>query len=314
MYDSFNRDINYLRISITDECNLRCLYCMPDGKAQASRDILSKDEICEIVRAAAGIGISKVRITGGEPLMRSDAVGICREASSIPGIKEVTLTTNGVLLEGCAKDLKKAGVKRVNISLDTLDAGRFRKITRGGCLDDVLRGISAALEARLTPVKVNAVLIGGFNTDEIEALSRLTLHHEIELRFIELMPMGTYSGISPEAFVNGDVVLKALGNLRPLPESGVARMYALEGAKGRIGIISPVSRHFCFTCNRIRITSDGYIKPCLHSSEEIPLRGLHGQKLKEVLREAVLKKPAQHVRLEHGYVSEAGRSMNRIGG
>ena len=314
MKDRFDREISYLRVSITDLCNLRCRYCMPDGVCQVRhQDILSFEEITEIVAAAAELGVRKVRVTGGEPLVRRGCVELCRMIAEVPGIREVDLTTNGILLEACADDLKAAGVRRVNISLDTMDPEKYRYITGGGELEQALAGIRAAFGAGLTPVKVNTVLIGGFNDDEIPAFVDWTRETPVELRFIELMPMGGAFG--KEAYLPGDTVLTRVPELVPAEEAGgVARLYRLPGGAGRVGLISPLSRHFCGSCNRLRLTSEGSIKPCLHSSQEIPLRGLHGQALREALEEAILCKPKMHGVLDADHQSESGRRMYTIGG
>ena len=314
MKDQFDRDITYLRVSITDLCNLRCRYCMPDGVCQKlHEDILSFEEIAEIVAAAAELGVCKVRITGGEPLVRRGCVDLCRMVASIPGIREVDLTTNGTLLPRYARELKEAGVDRVNISIDSLDPDKYAAITGGGVLADALAGVEAAREAGLAPVKLNTVLIGGFNDDEIPAFVELTRHAPVELRFIELMPMGGDFG--PSAYLPGSTVLERVPELAPLPDNGgVARLYRLPDGLGRVGLISPLSRHFCATCNRLRLTSEGSLKPCLHSNQEIRIRGLHGDELREALREAIHAKPRMHGVLDAEHPSEAGRGMNTIGG
>ncbi len=315
MKDQYQREITYLRVSVTDLCNLRCRYCMPDGVCQKShQDILSFEEITEIVTAAAQLGVRKVRITGGEPLVRRGIVSLCRMIADIPGIQEVVMTTNGILLEKYAQQLKQAGVSRVNISLDTLNPEKYRKITGGGELDAALAGIRAARAAGLNPIKLNVVLIGGFNDDEIPAFVELTRNTPLDLRFIELMPMGGEFGKA--AYLPGDTVLERVPSL--VPEAGedgsVSRMFRLPGGQGRVGLISPLSRHFCGTCNRLRLTSEGHLKPCLHSNQEIPVRGKHGEELLETLRTAIRAKPRQHGVLDAEHLSEAGRAMNTIGG
>lgn len=314
MKDQFSRDITYLRVSITDLCNLRCRYCMPEGVCRKRHeDILSFEEIAEIVAAAAELGVKKVRITGGEPLVRRGCVELCRMIAAIPGIEEVDLTTNGTLLGRYARDLKAAGVSRVNISIDSLKPEKYAAITGGGRLTDALEGIRAAREAGLAPIKLNCVLIGGFNDDEIPDFVELTRHEPVELRFIELMPMGGRFG--PEAYLPGSTVLERVPALAPLPDDGgVARLYRLPDGRGRVGLISPISRHFCATCNRLRLTSEGALKPCLHSGQEIPVRGLHGQALSDKIREAVFAKPRMHGVLDAEHMSGAGRGMNTIGG
>ena len=314
MKDQFEREITYLRVSVTDLCNLRCRYCMPNGVCQKRHeDILSFEEIEEIVRAAAQLGVRKVRVTGGEPLVRRGCAELCRMIAAVPGIGEVDLTTNGILLEKYARDLRAAGVKRVNISIDSLDPEKYAAITGGGKLSDALAGIRAAQEAGFSPVKLNCVLIGGFNDDEIETFTELTRREPVELRFIELMPMGGHFG--PEAYLPGAAVLERVPALEPLPDNGgVARLYRLPGSAGRVGLISPLSRHFCSTCNRLRLTSEGALKPCLHSDTEICVRGLHGEELLETIRAAIYAKPRMHGALDAQHASGAGRSMNTIGG
>ena len=314
MRDRFEREITYLRVSITDLCNLRCRYCMPEGVCQKRHeDILSFEEIVEIVSAAAELGVRKVRITGGEPLVRRGCVDLVRMVAAIPGIGEVDMTTNGVLLARDAAALKAAGLKRVNISLDSLDPEKYKNITGGGDLKAAIDGIKAAFDAGLTPVKINTVLIGGFNDDEIPAFVELTRRYPVELRFIELMPMGGQFG--KEAYVSGSRVLEMVPALKPIPQDGgVAQLYRLPDGKGRVGLISPLSRHFCGTCNRLRLTSEGNLKPCLHSDQEILVRGKHGQELLDTLKEAILNKPRMHGTLDADHLSQAGRAMHTIGG
>ncbi len=317
MRDTFEREITYLRISLTDLCNLRCTYCMPPEGVQKREhgQILSFEEIEEIARAAAELGIRKIRLTGGEPLVRRGIVPLCRKLRGIPALEELTLTTNGVLLPDLAPELKAAGVDRVNISLDTLDPEKYQRITRVGRLEDALAGIQAARAAGLTPLKLNCVLIGGINDDEIPALASLTEREPVEVRFIELMPIGDTTGFPPEAYLPCEAVLEHLPQLERLPEDGgVAQRYRLPGAAGTVGLIRPLSRCFCDQCNRIRLTADGRVKPCLHSREEIPVRGLHGEALRRRLERAILHKPEQHGVLSAQVRSEAHRNMNQIGG
>lgn len=317
MKDQFSRDISYLRISVTDLCNLRCRYCMPACGVEKweRRDILTFEEIETIVRAAAELGVRKLRITGGEPLVRRGVTDLCYTLSSIPGIEELAITTNGLLLERDAQALKDAGVDRVNISIDTLNAEKFYQMTRGGDLKAVLRGIEAAKRVGLAPVKLNCVLIGGFNDDEIGDLVALTRREDIEVRFIELMPLGPGADFPKEAFLPCDTVLERVPDLENLETtSGVARLYRLPGAAGKVGLISPVSCEFCHRCDRLRLTSDGKLKPCLHSDKEIPLRGLEGLELRRAIAAAIQAKPQRHEELKPGTPTAGGRSMNRIGG
>lgn len=317
MEDNYARSITYLRVSVTDLCNLRCRYCMPEQGVdkRAHGDILRFEEIEEIVTAATELGVRKVRITGGEPLVRPGLPELCGKLSRIPGVEELDVTTNGLLLERDARALKEAGVCRVNISLDTLKPDRFAEMTRGGDLGRVFQGIEAARRAGLTPIKLNTVLVGGFNEDEIPALVELTRHEDLEVRFIELMPLGPGAEFPSEAFLPCDTVLDRVPELKPLERSqGVARLYQLPGARGRVGLISPVSHDFCSRCDRVRLTSDGKLKPCLHSDKEFSLRGLHGMDLRHTLAEAIRSKPQSHQPLKPGQPTAGGRPMNRIGG
>ena len=317
MIDRFGREITYLRISVTELCNLRCRYCMPeDGVCKKTHEeMLTEDEIIMAVEAAASLGIRKLRITGGEPLVKKNIVSICRRAAAVPGIKEVCITTNGTLLPELAKPLREAGVSRVNISLDTLDPEKFRYISRVGELDQAVDGIRAALDAGFEKVKLNTVLIGGFNDDEIPVLAELTRRYPLDLRFIELMPMYDSGDFGPEAFIPYTVVLDRLPGLEPMAtDGGVARLYRLPFAQGNIGLISPVSAHFCGTCNRLRLTADGKIKPCLHSGDEFSIKGLDYNGMVEELRLAIENKPSWHGALDAHNRSRAGRNMNQIGG
>ena len=317
MIDRLGRDITYLRISVTDKCNLRCRYCMPeDGVCHKNHaDMLTEDEIITAVEAAAELGITKVRITGGEPLVKKNIVSICRRTAAVKGIKEVCLTTNGVLLPQLAKQLKDAGVKRLNLSLDTLDEEKYSYITRIGRLENFRAGLAAAFEAGFEKIKVNAVLIGGFNDDEIVALANLTKEYPLDVRFIELMPMYDSGDFGPDAYLPYSKVLEKLPEAEAVShDGGVAKLYRLPGAKGNIGLISPVSAHFCGTCNRIRLTADGKLKPCLHAPDEYSLKGLSPEEMRRRMEEAIWSKPAWHGDLDAVHRSNARRNMNQIGG
>ena len=317
MKDTYGREITYLRLSVTELCNLRCRYCMPEDGVFKKRheDMLTHEEMVLAVRAAASLGITKLRITGGEPLVKPDIVPLCREFSQIEGIRELCLTTNGTLLPKLAAPLREAGVDRLNISLDTLDGAKYRRITRRGELSDALRGIEAALREGFRKIKINAVLIGGFNDDEIPALAELTRRYPVDVRFIELMPMYDSGDFGPEAFIPYTVVTERLPELEPVEaDGGVAKLCRLPGAQGNIGLISPVSAHFCAACNRIRITADGKIKPCLHSSEEISIKGMRLEEMERTIRKAILEKPQWHGELSYRERSHANRNMNQIGG
>ncbi len=321
MKDLFDREITYLRISVTDLCNLRCRYCMPEEGVCIRRhdEMMTEDEIVAAASASASLGIKKIRITGGEPLVKKNIVSICRRISAIEGISEVCLTTNGTLLPSMADDLKAAGVKRLNISMDTLDEDKYRYITRRGELKDALCGIKAALDAGFEKIKINAVLIGGFNDSEAAKLADLTMKYPIDVRFIELMPMYDSGDFGPEAFIEGAKVLAQLPQATALseediPQGSTAKLYRLPGAQGNIGLIRPLSSHFCGTCNRLRITADGKVKPCLHSNAEYSIKGLSEDEMRKVLAEAILAKPKWHGEMSFTERTHTERNMNEIGG
>ena len=316
MLDSYGRNIDYLRLSVTESCNLRCRYCVPENFLPCN-DIMTESEILCAVRSAVSVGIMKVRITGGEPLMRADILSVCEGIAGIPGVRELCITTNGTFLAGMAEALRRSGVQNVNISLDTLDPQRYEYLTRGGSIAHVLAGIEAAVSAGFEKVKVNAVLIGGFNDDEIERLAGLSYEFPVDVRFIELMPSG-FCGQND--FVSCDEVLKRLPgavssgctrsvHTAALPGEGTAELYHLPGALGNIGLIRTVSRIFCPNCRRIRLTYDGKIKPCLHSSEEIDIKGMSEEGMKNAFARAVMMKPP----VRPGFFL-GRRTMNMIGG
>lgn len=317
MIDHYGRDINYMRISVTELCNLRCKYCMPEeGICKRSHDeMMTAEETVDAVKAAVSLGISKIRITGGEPLVKRGIVRLCKQIAEIDGVRELCMTTNGTLLAGCAGDLKAAGLDRINISLDTLNPQKFREITRRGNLQDVFDGIGAAFTAGFDIIKINVVLMGGFNDDEIADFVALTKDHPLEVRFIELMPIGGGIDFDKGKFISCMRVLDAVPQLVPLDVTdGVAAMYGLAGAKGRVGLIRPISCEFCGDCNKIRLTADGMLKPCLHSDVEISIRGKSQTEMAEIMRKAILDKPQMHGMLDADNPSHAGRDMNRIGG
>lgn len=317
MIDRLGRDITYLRISVTDKCNLRCRYCMPEeGVCKRSHDeMLTEDEIIMAVEAAAALGIKKIRITGGEPLVKKNIVTICHRTAQVEGIEEVCITTNGILLPKLGKDLKAAGVDRINLSLDTLDPEKYAHITRIGKLEAFQAGLEAAFEADFEKIKVNAVLIGGFNDNEIEALANLTREYPLDMRFIELMPILDSDEFGEAAYVPYSRVLEKLPEAEEMPQDGgVAKLYRLPGAKGNIGLISPINAHFCGQCNRIRLTADGKLKPCLHAEDEYSIKGLDFAGMKATMEKAIWNKPAWHGDLDAVHRSRAGRNMNEIGG
>ena len=312
MLDTYGRDVCTLRLAVTEACDLRCQYCMPSDGLPQRGEPLTADELVAIAKAAALCGINKIRLTGGEPLTRPDIVEICERIAQIEGIYSLCLTTNGTRLAGYAKRLRNAGVKRINLSLDSLQEERFLRMTRGGNLQDVLAGLKMAISVGFERVKVNCVLVGGVNDDEIPDFVALTTRLPIGVRFIELMPIGECAVWPKERFINADVVLERCPTLVPVGEEGVAQRYRLPGAKGTVGLIRPMSHAFCGDCDRIRVTADGMLKPCLHSRLELNLRGLTGEALRDRVAEGIGAKPATHRLRENG--SDTDRHMNQIGG
>ncbi|MBX4267678.1 GTP 3',8-cyclase MoaA [Clostridium estertheticum] len=319
MRDSHGRNINYLRISVTDRCNLRCIYCMPEQgiKKLEHVDVLRFEEIFKIVKVSEKLGINKVRYTGGEPLVMKDIDKLIYETSKLQGIEDISITTNGILLADMASDLKKAGLKRVNISLDTLDDVKFKSITRIGNLEKVMKSIERCLTLGLKPVKINTVLMRGFNDTEFEDFLNLTREMPIEIRFIELMPIGEGIKIYDKSKISFMEILKNHPELTQIEneKSSTAQMYKIKGAKGKIGFISPVSCKFCADCNKIRLTSTGTIKPCLHSKEEINLKQYlnNEEMLTNALKQAIFDKPLEH-HLEEEKISRSEKMMYQIGG
>ena len=306
--DSYERKIDYLRISVTDRCNLRCTYCMPiEGVKQVEHDdILRYEEIAKISQVAAEMGMRKIRLTGGEPLVREGLSRLVEMLSSIPKIEEISMTTNGIKLAQYAQSIASAGLGRVNISIDTMKSERFRKITRFGDLSEVWKGIYAAEDAGLTPIKLNVIPMKGINDDEIVDFALLTMSHSWSVRFIELMKFPHNQIMQNLHFISAEEVLEKLSslNIRPLQESsspgnGPARYYKLPDAIGEIGIISPVTHHFCDSCNRMRLTADGKLRPCLLSDKEIDIKkalrnSASDDQLREILRYAIKSKPARY--------------------
>lgn len=329
MRDTFNREIKYLRISLTELCNLRCRYCMPEnGICKKSHDeMMTYEEIIQAVKIASRLGVSKIRLTGGEPLVKSGIVSLVSKIKEIDGIDEVCITTNGTLLAKYARELKNAGLDRLNISLDTLNPEKFRYITRVGELNDTLKGIDVALNEGFKKVKINTVLIGGFNDDEIVDLANLTVAKPLDVRFIELMPMYDSGDFGKEAFISSDIVIDKINEyyknkmntddmIVPVEadNGSVAKKYKIKGAMGNVGLISAVSNSFCSKCNRIRLTADGKLKPCLHSNQEILIKGLNEKEMEMKFKEAILLKPERHDVLSYESRSHADRNMNQIGG
>ncbi|CAI6082174.1 GTP 3',8-cyclase MoaA [Cohnella sp. JJ-181] len=329
--DRYNRKHTYLRISVTDRCNLRCLYCMPEeGMQFMDRDsLLTYEQIAEVVRTAAAFGISKLRITGGEPLVRPGIADLIAQLKSIPGIEEISMTTNGLLLGSQAAELKRAGLDRVNISLDTLDAARFRFIARRGRLDKVLEGIEAAAEAGLGPIKLNCVLLKGVNEDEIGRFLRLSADKPLHVRFIEYMPIGHDDAGWRDHYLPLTRVMEEAERLglsyEPLPEgpagNGPSENFRIAGGVGSFGLIHPVSNHFCANCNRLRLTAEGDLKPCLYWVDELSVRPALGSPaaMAEVFMRAMRIKPENHemAALLAGDAQShvpTGRRMSQIGG
>ena len=326
LVDAFRRPITYLRVSVTDRCNLRCVYCMPEAGLPwiAKPDILTFEEITAIVRAAASIGVRSIRLTGGEPLIRRDLDRLVAMIAAVPGIDDIALSTNALLLAEQAPGLAAAGLRRVNISLDTLHEDRFTAIARRPGLDRVLAGIDAAIEHGLAPVKINCVVMRGTNDDEIEAFAELTRERPVHIRFIEVMPVHENVAMQRDAWVSSDEVLarmNALGALHPVPNphgNGPARTFAYSGAPGTVGVISPLAHDYCETCNRVRLSADGHLKLCLFGDNHIdlrtPLRTGGGEAaVVEILRASMHVKPERHF-LDLGQTASAMRAFSEIGG
>ena len=326
--DPFGRSITYLRISLTDRCNLRCVYCMPkEGlQWQAHADQLSVEEITRVVETAVKGGVKRIRLTGGEPLVHPHIVEIVRRIASIQNIEEVSLTTNAMLLERFAQPLANAGLTRVNISLDSLDADKFRRITRGGEIDRVWKGIAAAEAAHLAPLKLNTVIVRGLNADELPALARLTMENEWHARFIEIMPIGNAQDwgkgfpAPSERYVSVQEMRAQLSSLNLQPETspvgnGPARTFRIPGSLGTVGFISPLGEHFCQNCNRLRLTSDGRLRSCLVIPAEVSLRDAvrSGQPLEGFFQQAIAYKPEHHNMLV-AVAANSQRGMSQIGG
>ncbi|SPF47981.1 Cyclic pyranopterin monophosphate synthase [Candidatus Desulfosporosinus infrequens] len=323
MQDQFQRQIDYLRISVTDRCNLRCKYCMPAEGVQLMphESILSFEEILRLMKISIQLGFRRFRITGGEPLVRKGVLNFVREGALLPGVEDLMLTTNGMLLPEMAFDLKTAGVQRVNISLDTLDPKKFQENTRGGDVARVIQGIFRSLEAGLNPVKINVVVVRGFNTKELPSFLALARQYPLHVRFIELMPIGVSSEHRTD-FVPISEMKDLLGIQEHVSTLGIrgggpAEYFRPSGFKGSIGFISAMSRHFCNTCNRVRLTADGKLRPCLHSKHEVDLRealrkGSSDLEILELFAQAVWHKPAEHHMNDEAL--QGLRVMSQIGG
>ena len=335
LIDNFGRKISYLRVSITDRCNYRCIYCQPEKQFEfiPHQEILRFEEIVEIVQEAVNLGITKVRVTGGEPLVREGIVDFIRQLRKINKLEDISLTTNGFFLPEYAEKLKDAGLNRVNISLDSLQEEKYKKITRGGSLEKALKGIDSALKAGLLPIKINTVLIRGINDDEVEDFVRLTLERPLNIRFIELMPSGgELINVFKNKFISVQEIKEKLIKkylLNPVKIStanGPAKYYQIKGGQGTIGFITALSQHFCKTCNRIRLTSEGKLRPCLFSNKEIDIKRairklardknegfLRKKIIRDKLKEAVKLKPEGH-KLNIKNQENLSFHMSRIGG
>ncbi len=324
-FDRFGRSIHYLRISLTDRCNLRCVYCMPEKMVfRPNPELMQDDELIQLVNLFAGMGFDKIRLTGGEPTVRANIVDVVRQIAQVPGIKSTSMTTNGMLLQKLAVPLKEAGLERVNVSVDTLDADRFKRLTRWGALDQVWRGIHSAEEAGLLPMKINTVVVRGYNEGDVAELARLTLTHLWQVRFIEMMPFAGATDLQQQQVVRTAEIIQRieaeLGTLQPATDGaldGEARMYRLEQAIGQVGFISSVSLPFCASCTRARLTADGRLRLCLLREKEMdlltPLRqGASLEELRQKITESIWQKPWGHG-LADGEVP-LNRVMSEIGG
>jgi cyclic pyranopterin phosphate synthase len=324
-FDKFGRNIHYLRVSLTDKCNLRCVYCMPEDMVFRPKNELMQDhELITLLNVFAELGFDKYRLTGGEPTILENVVDIVREMKTIPNVKQVTMTTNGILLDKLAEPLALAGLDRVNISIDTLDPKKYRRITRWGNVEDVWAGIEASEMVGLTPIKLNAVVVRGFNEDDVIALAALTTNHPWQVRFIEMMPFADVADFAREQIVTDeeirDHIARELGPVELLDGGrldGEARLYKLRGAQGVLGFISSVTHPFCASCTRARLTADGVLRLCLLRDREVnlltPLRqGATPDELKQLILDGVWHKPWGHGLEEN--VIPLTRLMSEIGG
>jgi cyclic pyranopterin phosphate synthase len=326
MTDGFGRRIEYLRVSVTDKCNLRCVYCMPEeGLPWLRRDqLLSYEEIAEIVRVMAGMGLRRVRITGGEPLVRRDLASLVRMIRAVPQIEDVALSTNAVLLEEQAEELRRAGVDRLNVSLDSLRPERVEAIARRpGSAEAIFRGLEAAERAGFSPIKVNCVVMRGRNDDEVADFAELTRRRPWHVRFIEVMPTGDNLGVSRDEYVPSDEILARVaevGELRPVPGpagNGPARYFAFAGAAGTVGVITPMSHNYCDRCNRMRLTADGQLRPCLFGGLQTDLRGplRRGEPVEPLVRHTLAVKPERHWLVQGSDAGSGGlRALSQVGG
>ena len=326
MHDGFGRRIEYLRISVTDKCNLRCVYCMPEeGLPWLRREqILSYEEIVHVVRTMAGMGLRRVRITGGEPLVRRGLVELVRQIAAVPGIDDVALSTNGVLLGEYAEPLREAGLARVNVSLDSLRPERIDAIARRpGSHERIMEGLAAAERVGLAPLKINTVVMRGTNDDELEDFARCTLERPWHVRFIEVMPVGANLDVSANAYISSYEILdrvKRIGDLEPVEGpagNGPARYFRLPGGRGTVGVITPMSHNYCDRCNRMRLTADGQLRPCLFGALQTDLRGplRRGEPLEPHIRHTLQVKPERHHLVQGRAIGSGGLiALSQVGG
>jgi cyclic pyranopterin phosphate synthase len=327
LLDPYKRHLNYLRISLTDRCNLRCAYCMPEEGVSKllHQDILTYEELLKLAKLAVGLGIEKIRLTGGEPLVRKGITDFIRSLKEIPGIRDISLTTNGVLLSEQAEDLWQAGIRRIKISLDTLDREKYKEITRVDCFDRVWEGIQKAEAIGFTPIKLNMVVMKGVNDDEILSFGRLSREKPYHLRFIEFMPVGADTNWRSDRFLSSEETLKKLMTLGDLTAingggfDGPAKRMAYSGAEGEIGLISPLSEHFCPQCNRLRLTAEGRLRVCIFSENETDLRtpmrqGASDEEIRDIIQQAVTQKPESHSLQSQPLPQGCQRPMSKIGG
>jgi len=323
--DRFGRNIHYLRISLTDHCNLRCIYCMPEDQTfRPNADLMQDDEILLLTQLFASLGFDKIRLTGGEPTVRAHVVDIVRGIAQTPGIRSVSMTTNGLLLSRLAGQLAEAGLQRVNISIDTLDPDKFKRLTRWGKLEDVWKGIMAAEEAGLTPIKLNAVVVQGYNESDVVDLARLTIDHPWQMRFIEMMPFAGVTDVQTGQIITAmqiqEYIESKAGKMEVANDGkldGEARLFRFPNAKGDVGFISSVTSPFCASCTRARLTADGLLRLCLLREKEVdlltPLRaGATLDELRQIILDGVWEKPWGHG-LADGVIP-LNRVMNQIGG
>lgn len=325
LIDPFARSINYLRLSLTDQCNLRCRYCTPGAGQKLRRaELLRYEELLRFIRIAVGLGVHKVRLTGGEPLLRHDVLSFITELAAVPGLADIRLTTNGVLLEQYAAELYAAGIRKLNISLDTLRPERYREITGADLFAQVWRGIERAEELGFEKIKLNVVALHGVNDDEFLDLARLTLTRPWQVRFIEFMPVGGAAVWDHSRYIATAEIMErisALGELVPATDAGIngpARLYRLPGSRGTLGFISPISNHFCDRCNRLRLTSEGMLRSCLLSDQQTDLKGIlrgggDDEAIRKAILEAIRQKPKGHG-LKPGEAGDCHGRMSRIGG